>query len=660
MDHQTTARQIVEAVGGERNINSVYHCITRLRFDLKDNNLANREAIGNMDSVMGTNIAGDQFQIIIGNQVAQVYDALVQTHPALKNGDSQTTKTPTEPGKTQNPFSRLFEFIAGVFAPMLPAIAGAGLLKGLIALLVWLGVMTAGTDVYRILSAIGDGVFHYLPMLIAFSAARKFGCNPFVAVGVSMALMYPDMTALLSSGNPVSFIGLPVTSVVYASSVIPILLAIWIQSYVEKGIDRIIPASLKLLLVPLLTLLIVVPLTLIVIGPLGTIVGNGLSGGINWLLAEGGVFAGIILGGAMPLIVMTGMHYALVPVILSNLATIGADKFLPLTYISNMGQAGATLGVFFRARDKKLKSIALSTSFTALMGVTEPAMYGVNMRFKKPFVAGMIGSAVGGGFALAFGTNAYVLAGNGGIPGLPALIGPTFLYGVSGMAIAFVVATIVSVVMGISENVGDADQIAAASTNGANPATMANTQATTSQQTQTIDAAATNPSATVISEPQPPTAGEVVQAPLQGRSIPLSEVNDPTFGDELMGKGIAFVPTVGTLVSPVSGVVVNLFKTKHAIVIRSEQGAELLIHIGINTVKLRGQHFEALVATGDSVQAGQPLLHFDLEQIAAEYDITTAMVVTNTAEYTAILPLKLGDIQTGDPVLQLELPRTDN
>ncbi|MFM9279332.1 beta-glucoside-specific PTS transporter subunit IIABC [Paenibacillus jiagnxiensis] len=636
MDHQETARKIVDAVGGTNNINSVYHCVTRLRFDLKDNGKVNDAELKKLDKVMGTNVSGDQFQVIIGNQVANVFNAMVKEYPAFKNSDGAGAKPSEE--KKQNVISRLFEFIAGVFAPILPAIAGAGLLKGLIALLVWLGWMTAGTDSYRIISAIGDGVFHYLPMLIAFSAARKFGSNPFVAVGVSAALMYPDIGALLSSGEPVSFIGIPVTAVTYASSVIPILLAVWLMSYVEKSVDSIIPSSLKLLLVPLLTLLIVVPVTLVVIGPLGTIIGNALSGSINWLLSEGGVIAGIILGGAMALIVMTGMHYALVPVIISNLATLGVDKFLPLTYISNMGQAGATLGVFFRAKDKKLKSIALSTSFTALMGVTEPAMYGVNMRYKRPFTAGMIGSAAGGGFALAFGTNAYVLAGNGGIPGLPALIGPTFWFGLGGMVIAFVVAAIAAVILGINEEQGDAAvQTAGGTERQAQPGT---------EDEALLDVESDNPI---------PASNEMIYSPMTGKAIPLSEVNDPTFSDELMGKGVAFVPELGELASPVTGTVMNVFKTKHAMVIRSNDGVELLIHVGINTVKLRGQYFEAQVQTGDKVQAGDRLLTFDLENIAKEYDITTAMVVTNTSDYQTVLPAKLGGISIKEPVLKVEV-----
>ncbi|GAS82507.1 beta-glucoside-specific PTS transporter subunit IIABC [Paenibacillus amylolyticus] len=639
MKHQETAQEIIKAVGGTNNINSVYHCVTRLRFDLKNNDKVDNGSLKKLDKVMGTNISGDQFQVIIGNDVAKVFDAMVKEHPAIQ----QTTEN-KEPksDKKQNVVLKIFETIAGVFAPMLPAITAAGMLKGLLALFVSLGWMSAGTDTYRILSAIGDGVFHYLPLLIAVSAARKFGSNPFVAIALGTALMYPDMTALLSSGESVGFLGIPVTAVSYASSVIPILLAVWLMSYVEKWVDRVIPAALKLLLVPLITLLVMVPVTLIAIGPLGTFVGSGLSGGINWLLNEGGLIAGIVLGGAMALIIMTGMHYALVPIILSNIATLGFDKFLPLTFISNMGQAGATLGVFFRAKDKKLKTVALSTSFTALMGVTEPAMYGVNMKYKKPFAAAMIGSAVGGGFALAFGAKAYVLAGNGGLPGLPSLIGQTFWYSFVGMILAFIVGAIMSTIFGIKEEEGDAEALAQFSPGASSaPAKAASS-----------DAASVN--VDDMGAPEP-TSDAVAVAPMTGKSIPLKEVNDPTFGDELMGKGVAFVPTVGELVSPVTGTIMNVFKTKHAIVVRSDNGMELLIHVGINTVKLRGQYFDAHVATGARVQAGDKLLTFELDEIAKEYDITTAMVVTNTADYKEVLPVKLGEITMGEDVLKAEI-----
>ncbi|CAJ1315162.1 beta-glucoside-specific PTS transporter subunit IIABC [Paenibacillus nuruki] len=632
MSHSQTAKQIVEAVGGTDNINSVFHCITRLRFDLKDNSKVNSNALKSIDKVMGTNISGDQFQVIVGNDVPKVFDSLVEQYPALQNSEKTTSKEDSTPSssKKKNVISSIFDVISGVFAPILPAIAGAGLLKGLIALLVSLGWMSAGTDTYRIISAIGDGVFYFLPILLAVSAARKFGANPYVAVAVGASLLYPDMGALLSSGNGVSFIGIPVTAVSYASSVIPILLSIWLMSYVEKYVDRYMPSSLKLLFVPLITLLVVVPITLILIGPLGTFIGDGLSGVINWLIAKGGIFAGILIGGTMSLLVMTGMHYALVPVIISNLAKFGVDKFLPITYIANMGQAGATFGVFFRAKDKKLKSLALSTGLTALMGVTEPAIYGVNITYKKPFLAGLIGSAAGGAIALGFGANAYVLAGNGGIPGLPALIGPTFVYSLLSMAVAFIVAVIVSYILGIKEN-------------GVHPAEQ-----------EVVPSAPVESDSIATSTPVT-LASEQIMSPMNGQAIALQEVNDPTFADEMMGKGIAFVPSEGILASPVTGIVLNVFKTKHAMVIRSEHGAEILIHVGINTVKLRGEYFEAHVKTGDQVNSGDLLLTFELDKIAEQYDITTAMVVTNTNDYQQIEPIQKGNIQINQPVLQLNL-----
>lgn len=649
MNHQKAAQEIIKSVGGVDNVNSVYHCITRLRFELKDNDKVDSHSFKKIEKVMGTNVSGDQFQVIIGNEVPKVFDAMVKEYPELVQAkESEQTK---QPDKKQNVILKIFETIAGVFAPMLPAITAAGLLKGLLALLSSLGWISVGTDTYRILSAIGDGVFYFLPMLIAASAARKFGSNPFVALALSTALMYPDMGTLLSGEAAVSFLGIPVTAVSYASSVIPVLLAVWILSYVEKWVDKIIPSALKLLLVPLISLLIMVPVTLIAIGPLGTVIGSGLSGGINWLLDEGGLIAGIVLGGAMAVITMTGMHYALVPVILSNIATLGFDKFLPLTYISNMGQAGATLGVFIRAKDKNLKSVALSTSFTALMGVTEPAMYGINMKYKRPFAAAMIGSAVGGGFGLAFGAKAYVLAGNGGLPGLPALVGQTFWYSLIAMILAFVVAVIMTVIFGIREE--EAEQ----ETTGKSDVTASASSVAATETTATTSAPVAKEAAVVFELPETPVPTEdaTAVAPMTGKAVPLSEVNDPTFGEELMGKGVAFVPSIGKLASPVTGTVMNVFKTKHAIVVRSDNGMELLIHVGINTVKLRGQYFESHVATGDRVQAGDELLTFELDKIAENYDITTAMVVTNTADYTEISPLKLGDIRTGEAVLAARL-----
>ncbi|EAC3978128.1 PTS beta-glucoside transporter subunit EIIBCA [Listeria monocytogenes] len=611
MDYNQLAKEILQAVGGKNNVNEVYHCITRLRFQLKDQSKVNEKQLKGLDKVMGTNVAGNQFQVIIGNDVPKVFDALAAENPAWKNKET-TNKTTRQKG-IKGFFSNIFDALSGVFAPILPAIAGAGLIKGFMALFVSLGWLATDTETYRILLAIGDGVFYFLPILVAVSAARYFKANMFVALGIGAALLYPDLTALLSAGTTPHFIGLPVTPVTYAYSVIPILLAIWIMSYVEKWVDRIIPTSLKLLFVPLITMFIVVPLTLVVIGPLGTFVGDGVSGGINWLLNNGGVIGGILIGGAMAIIVMTGMHYAIVPFVISNLAKYGYDKFLPLTYISNMSQAGATFGVFFRAKDKKLKSLAFSTGLTALMGVTEPAMYGINVVYKRPFMASLIGGAAGGGFAMMFGVKAYVLTGNGGIPGLPGLVGDTFVYALIAMALAFIVALIFSYIFGIDEQMVEVTPVAEKIAAGT----------------------------------------EILQAPVTGELVKMSQVNDTTFADEIMGKSIAIKPNEGKLYAPANGTIISLFKTKHAIAMKSDNGAEILLHVGIDTVKLDGNYFTAHVATGDVVEQGDLLVTFDMEKIAEKYDTTTMMVITNTNEYAVVEAKENGIVTKGNQVMEL-------
>jgi PTS system beta-glucosides-specific IIC component len=641
MKYEKDAPQIVAGVGGLENIRSVYHCVTRVRFDLVDNTKADPAALKAIAPVMGTNVQGEQFQVIIGNDVARVFEAMTSAYPVLKTmapgaageggasgvaAAASSTDANGKPIKRPNPFSRLLDFIAGVFAPILPAIAGAGLLKGFLALFVSLGWASNTTDTYAILSAIADGVFYFLPMLVAVSAARKFGANLFVAMGVAGALLYPALVTLMGTGDAIDFLGAPVTAVSYGSTVIPILLAIWLMSYVEKGMNRITPGAIKTLVVPLVTLVVVVPITLIVLGPLGSFVGGGLSGGINWLLDNGGVFAGIILGGLLPLIVMTGMHYALVPFIITNLATLGFDKFLPLTYVSNMGQAGAAFGVALRTKSKSLKSLAFSTSFTALMGVTEPAMYGVNLRFKKPFIAGMIGSAAGGAIAMGFGVKAYVLAANGGIPGLPALVGETFVWALVSLVVAFVVALVATLLIGFTEDaaVAEADRAALADSAAKDSAAKSNAV----------------------------TAGTLsLASPLNGEAVELSSVSDPTFAGGVLGLGAAIIPSDGQLVSPVTGTVLTMFNTGHAVAIRSDDGAEILLHIGIDTVNLQGAGFSALVATGDRVTVGQPLVNFDLEAIKATYDPVTVMILTNTDDYASVTMAPVGLVQRGTPLV---------
>ncbi len=627
MDYQQTARQIIEHLGGAANINSVFHCITRLRFSLKDNDRVNRDALADVDGVMGINLSGDQFQVIIGNKVTQVFKAIQQEIPALAIIKESAEESGDSTKKRRNPVSLAFEIISGIFSPIIPAIAGAGILKGVLSLFVTFGWVASSNQTYQIMTAISDGVFFFMPMVLAFSAGLKFGANPYLSVALAATLFHPALTALFKAGDPVAFAGITVSPVSYANSVIPIVISIWVLSYVERFFNRIIPAAVRTMFSPLMSLMIVAPVMLIVIGPAGIFVGNALSGGIIWLVDNMGPLAGIVVGGTLSLMIITGMHYVLVPIIINNITRLGYDPIKPLIFMANFGQAGAAFGVFLRSRNKKTRTLALSTSFSALMGVSEPAMYGINIRFKKPFAAALIGGAAGGCLAMTMGVKAYAYALSG-LSGLPALAGAGFGWALLSMAVAFAAAAIVTVILGFDEK-ADAPVPETQPENEAKPVVAG-------------------------SSPVAISAAEQLFAPSTGTLTPLSELSDPVFADEVFGKGIAIVPQNGELVSPVNGQVGSIFATNHAITLESASGAEVLIHIGIDTVKLNGLHFTRHVEDGQTVTVGQPLISFDLDAlIAAGIDPSVIVIVTNTEHYEDISLISQGRVDSKQAFLQL-------
>lgn len=628
MSYTKDAEAIIAGVGGSENIVSAYHCITRVRFTLRDNSKADAAALGAVPVVMGVNDTGGQYQVVIGDKVSDVFRAVTALEPRLAaDTEGEAPSTPAGAAK-KNPFQRFFDFIGGVFAPLLPAIAGAGLLRGILALLGFFGWIDTASDTYIVLTAIGDAVFYFLPVLVAMTAARKLGANQYVAVAIAGVLVYPNLVAALGSGDAVDFLGLPITATTYAYTVIPTLLAIYLMSWVERGLTRIIPRVVRLMVVPLLTMLIVTPLTLIVLGPLGTFVGNGISGGITWGLANGGPIAGAVIGALLPLIIMTGMHYALVPFILTNLAQSGADKFLPLTYVQSFATTGAALGVAIRAKSTSLKTLAFSTTFTGLMGVTEPALYGLVLPLRRPLIATMIGSAVGGAISLGLGVDAYVLAGNSGIPGLPGLVGATFGFAMIGIVAAFVVSTVMTLVLGFDESAFAASAQAAPAA-----APAASTDATD-------------------------LTAVTVGSPAAGESVALATVPDRIFAEGVMGPGVAVRPASGRIVAPVDGEVVALFPTAHALGIRTAEGVEVLVHVGINTVALEGRGFTAHVAQGDTVVRGQHLLTVDVDEVAKTHDTSVIVVVTEAAGRD-IRDTVLGPIDAGDDLFVVAEPAAE-
>jgi len=650
MDNKLIADEIVKNIGGKENIIHVFHCVTRLRFTLKDLSLVDSQALNDTDGVMGTNLAGEQFQVIVGNRVSKVFSELQPGNASDPSAGEPITDDSTIVKKKKSSkhwVSAILEVISGIFSPILPAIAGCGVLKGFLALFTSFHWVETTNPTYQIFFAISDGAFYFLPMLIAFSAGIKFKANPYISVALAAVLFQPTIVSTFKAGTALSFFDIPVLPVTYANSVIPIIFSVWMLSYIEKLLNKIIPTLLANIFVPLCSLLIAAPIMLMAIGPAGILAGNGLSDGIVWLVDNLGPVAGIILGGTLSLMVITGMHYMLGPIMMNNIATYGHDPIKILSFVANFGQAGGAFGVFIRSRNKKTKSLALSTSFSALMGITEPAIYGINLRFKKPFVAGLIGSAVGGCLGLTMGVKAYAYAMSG-LPTLPTLAGPTFGWALLSIALAFTVAATITVVIGFDE---DGTGKETEKENKSGKKTTPTVTEVTSTESQL--------SAQNKQGIQPPIAAKmdvVLSAPISGEIIPLSEVSDPVFADEMFGKGVAIIPENGFLRSPVNGKIDSIFPTNHAVTLVSDDGTEILIHIGINTVSLNGLHFKREAQEGQEVKIGDPIIFFELEQLKDKgFDTSVIIIVMNAEKYTDVICTTHQKIATSSPFLKLSL-----
>ncbi|MDQ0207305.1 beta-glucoside-specific PTS transporter subunit IIABC [Alkalicoccobacillus murimartini] len=633
--YKEIAEKVLGNVGGASNVDQAWHCITRLRFNLHDKGKVDMESIKRIDGVLGAQFSGDQFQVIVGNKVSDVFAEL---EPMVEGGGSGSGGE--KKGEKQGIVSATMDFISGVFTPILPALAGAGLLKGFLALFVTLGWMNNAGDTYAILNAIGDSVFYFLPFFLAVSAARKVKTNEYLALIIAGTLMYPtfidaangitDVTSFSIFG--LSFISIPVLN--YSSSVVPIILAVLLLKYVYNAVKKVIPSVVSLMFSPMITFLIVLPITLWLIGPLGTNLGEGLSTIFVYLFDVAGPVAGLLLGGFMPLIIMTGMHYAFVPIAIQNINNNGTDTFLqPMMFISNLAQAGASFGVAVRSKNKAMKQLAVSSGISAMIGITEPAMYGVNMKLKKPFIYAMISSGILGAFAGWYGFKAFALGGLVGVFSIPVFADPSgatapLVIALILFVLSLVIPFILTMVFGFKDipEEGQKEEAPAATDEKKESAGVTGTQ------TQTV-----------------------VQSPLKGELVPLKDLSDPTFAQEIMGKGIAIEPSENHIVAPVSGTVMVLPDSQHAIGIKGDNGEEILIHIGIDTVSLKGQHFNALVKAEDRIEVGQKLIEFDREAIkAANIQTVTMIIVTNTPDYLDVLSINdSGPVFEGEQLLTL-------
>ena len=632
MKYEALAKDIVKKVGGKENIISLTHCITRLRFQLKDTGKADTEYLKNKDGIVTVMESGGQYQVVIGNHVPDVYEA-VRKEANLGDGSSSS-----EGNKDTSLFNRFIDLISGIFQPILGVLAAAGMIKGFATLFMTLGWMKEESGTYQIMFAIGDALFYFFPIFLGFTAAKKFGGNQFIGMALGAALVYPTLVDAMAAGNEsatmlfsgtffesetaMTFLGIPVISMTYTTSVIPIVFAAFFASKLEKYLKKIIPDVVKTFLVPFFTLLIIVPLTFIVIGPISTWGANLIGAGVLGVYGFSPLVAGLLLGAFWQVFVIFGLHWGLVAIAINNISTSGYDVIIPIIFAASFAQTGIVLGMFFRTKNQQLKSLSIPAFISGLFGVTEPAIYGITLPRKKPFIYSCIVAGITGGMLGFAGTKMYFMGGLG-------VFGYTTFIGENGLDSPFwmsLIATGAALVLGLI--------IGYLTHSDKNEAEIE--KGTEAGETSTEGIA----------------NDVLVEAPVTGNVLDLTTINDPVFSSLAMGKGIAIQPDSDVVVAPFNGVVESLFPTGHAIGLKSDNGAEVLIHIGIDTVKLEGKHFKPLVSQGETVEVGQPLIEFDRKAIADEgFDTVIPVVVTNTNLAKDVLLEDNKEIEQGSHVL---------
>ena len=612
-NYEKLAKEIVRYIGGPENVNALVHCATRLRFKVKNTQNVDKKKLEQLEGVITVLDSGGQIQVVIGQHVADVYDTIFEVTDLKKENPSDAE----ESGEKKNLLNTFMDTISGIFAPVLGVMSGAGMLKALLILCTTFGWLKADMGTYRILYAAADGVFTFIPVFLAYTAAKKFRANEFVAVGVAAALLYPDLTAAYSAGEALTFLKIPVVLVSYTSSVIPIVISVYALSKLEKGLKKIVPTVCKTFLTPLLSLAIMVPATYLVIGPIADTVGKALASGYTGLVGLNPVIAGGLLGLIWPAAVMFGVHWGFVPIVMNNIAEYGRDTLFTITGPNNMAQAGATLGVFLKTKDKSVKELAGPAALSAVLaGITEPAIYGVTLRFKRPFFIGAVFSGIAGAIVAAAGTGAPTLLGTS-ILTLPGYIGVGFVGFLIACAIAYFGSAIVTYFFGYSDD-------------------MLPKKEEKKEEPQEII----------------PAKDEALLAPVSGKVIPLSEVRDEAFAGGILGQGAAVIPENGEICAPCDGVISVMYPTGHAVGIKSDIGAEILIHVGMDTVTLNGSCFDVKVKAGDHVKAGQLLVRANIEGIKKEgLDITTPVIVANTADYMQIKTVAEESVKSGEVLL---------
>lgn len=614
MNTKRLAEQILQSVGGEKNVASLVHCATRLRFkivDIQQVKLAELEAF---DGVITVVRAAGQLQVVIGNRVSEVYREFGPISSLLN--DSREPQAQADDGGSLP--GRLVDVVASIFTPLLGAMAAAGVLKGALAIVIAAGWMRTSQSEYIILQAASDSLFYFLPLLLAITSARKFGANVFVAVSLAGALVYPSIQTLFDSGREVMFWGIPVVMMKYTSSVLPIILSVWVMSYLERFLNSRFHESVRNILTPFFLLLIMVPLTLITIGPVSITVSEWVAHLFVSIYHFNPILASALFAALWQVFVIFGVHWGFVTLFINDLSVLGHSYLKAATGPAVFSQSGALLAVMLRTRDKKMKALAGSSFIASLFGITEPGVYGVTLKLKKPFICAVIAAAMGGA-VVGYAQSSAISMGMTSLLTVPIFYGDGFMGFVIGCLLAFAASFILTLVVGFK----DVESETVIAPVPAVPDTLK-------------------------------VAGETIAMPLKGQLIALEAVDDKVFSSGVVGQGVAILPEEGAVYSPVAGYVAHTFESGHAIGLRSDAGAEILIHIGIDTVQLQGKHFTLHVKEGERIAPGQLLIEFDIGAIRqAGYQLVTPVVITNVEAYQGVAALPVKQQQVGEPIIML-------
>lgn len=613
MDYKQLGLEILLQVGGRDNVSKLTHCATRLRMEFNDDSKVQAKAIESLPGVISVVERGGQFQIVVGNNVQQTFRAMQK-----EIGDLSGRQSEKNSQARGGVISQIISVISTTFTPVIPAITGAGMIKALLAILKLTGVIDAASPTYHLLDTIADAAFFFLPVLLAYGAAIKFECNPILAMTIAGALLHPNLAQMLAAGTVIDFVGIPVRLADYAGSVLPIIFTVWLMSYIERFAEKVSPTMIKFFTKPMIILLVTAPLALVVVGPFGIFLNDLVAAGAAIVDGKASWLIPMLMGGLQPFLVITGTAWAMTPIATGQLSKNGFEMINgPGMLASNIAQGAATLCVAFRTKNKNLRQLASSAGFTALLGITEPSLYGVTLKLRKPLIAAMIGGGCAGIYAGLSGLVRYAFV-SPGLAALPAFIGENpmnIVHALITCAIAIVVTFALTWMLGFDDPVEETGAGGSEAVSGAE---------------------------------------QQIFSPLNGQLVALAQVNDDVFSQGLLGQGVAIRPQEGVLRAPLTGEVVTFLPSMHAVGIKGDNGVELLVHIGIDTVNLAGQHFTSELKVGDRVQVGDELVRFDLAAIVGlGYDITTPVLVVNSEAFPQLNCRQPGAVDFGQPIITL-------